>query len=135
MISNPILEEDNAPFTYIKKSSFEGWGLFASKDFVKGDVVIDYNTFESSWYIMPFENLSEEQIRKNWYIIIDDKHCFTNDKYSKFSYINHSRTPNCLWKINERLIIADININKDEELLIDYRLEQRPSRKDFPSWI
>ena len=131
----PFVEQDNAPFAYIKQSSIEGWGLFASKDFVEGEVVMDYNGFENSWYEMPFRDLTPEQIRKNWYIIIDNEYCVTNDNYSKFSYINHSRTPNCLWKVSEKLIVANKFINKDEELLIDYRLEQRPSRKDFPSWI
>ena len=67
--------------------------------------------------------------------MIDNEWCFTNNKYSKFSYINHSRDANCKWLVKEKLILADKNIDKDEELFIDYRLEERPNRVEFPNWI
>ena len=134
-LNKPLVEEDNAPYTYVKESSIEGFGLYASKDFVKGDLIIDYNLFAENWYNMKYTNLSEEQIRKNWYVMIDNENCITSDKYSKFSYINHSRTPNCFWDIGKRIIFADGDINTNEELFIDYRLEPRPNRIKFPDWI
>lgn len=130
-----IIEEDNAPDTYVKESSIEGWGLFASKDFKKGELIIDYNLFPENWYQMKYIDLTEEQIRKNWYVMIDNELCITSDKYSKFSYINHSRTPNCFWDIDKRIITANRDIQKGEELFIDYRLEPRPNRVKFPDWI
>jgi SET domain-containing protein len=135
MSENFLIEEDNAPDTYVKKSNVSGLGLYAIKDFRKGDVVFDYNHFEESWFKIKFEDLTEEQIGKNWYIMIDNEWCFTNNKYSKFSYINHSRDANCKWLVKEKLILADKNIDKDEELFIDYRLEERPNRVEFPNWI
>jgi len=130
-----IIEEDNAPDTYVKESSIEGYGLFASKDFNIGDLIIDYWMFPENWYEMKYVDLNEEQIRKNWYVMIDSENCITSDKFSKFSYINHSRKPNCTWDIENKKIFANQYIKKDEELFIDYRLEPIPNREKFPDWI
>jgi SET domain-containing protein len=130
-----IIEEDNALDAYVKESSIEGYGLFASKDFKKGELIVDYNLFPENWYEMKYVDLSEKQIRKNWYVMIDSESCITSDKFSKFSYINHSRNPNCFWDVDKGIIFADRDIQKDEELFIDYRLEPRPNRVKFPDWI
>lgn len=130
-----IVDNDDAPFTYVKESSVEGYGLFASKNLKKNDLVIDYRMFPKDWYKTRFIDLTEEQIRKNWYVMLNDEECITSDKWSKFSYINHSRTPNCDWFLNIHKIIANRDIKKDEELFIDYRLEPRPNRVSFPEWI
>jgi len=130
-----IIEQDDAPDTYVKESTTEGFGLYASKDFVKGDLIIDYKLFPENWYEMKYVDLSEKQIRKNWYVMIDNDNCITSDKFSKFSYINHSRNPNCFWDVDKGIIFADRDIQKDEELFIDYRLEPRPNGLEFPDWI
>lgn len=130
-----LVEDDNAPDTYVSKSSVEGYGLYSSKDFKKGEIVIDYNLFPESWYTLRYSELSQEQIRKNWYVMLDEEHCITSDKYSKFSYINHSRAPNCDWLVNDKIIVANIDISKGTELFIDYRLEPRPNRTSYPNWI
>ena len=52
-----IIEEDNAPDTYVKESSIEGYGLFASKDFKRGELIIDYNLFPENWYQMKYVDL------------------------------------------------------------------------------
>jgi len=129
------VEEDNGPDTYVKKSGVDGLGLFAAKDFNPGDVVVDYNLFPASWYKMKYTDLTEEQISRNAYIMIDSAHCLTNDKSSKFSFINHSREPNCDWIVRDRVIVAAKPIFQDEELFIDYRMEPRPNRVSYPSWI
>jgi hypothetical protein len=133
-MSAPI-DNDDAPFTYVKTSLVEGYGLFAAKDIKKNDLVIDYRMFPKDWRKLRFTELTEEQIRKNWYVMLNNEECITSDKFSKFSYINHSRTPNCDWVMNIHKIIANRDINKDEELFIDYRLEPRPNRVSFPEWI
>lgn len=130
-----LIDNDDAPFTYVKESNVEGYGLFAAKDIKKYDLVIDYRMFPKDWYKTRFVDLTEEQIKKNWYVMLDNEECITSDKYSKFSYINHSRTPNCDWIMNIHKIIANRDIKKDEELFIDYRLEPRPNRVSFPEWI
>jgi SET domain-containing protein len=130
-----IIDNDDAPFTYVKESSVEGYGLFAAKDIKKNDLVIDYRMFPKDWYKTRYIDLTEEQIRKNWYVMLNSEECITSDKWSKFSYINHSKTPNCEWVLNIHKIIANRDIKKDEELFIDYRLEPRPNRVSFPEWI
>ena len=135
MYDEIIIENDDAPDTIVKASFTEGWGLFAAKNFKKGETIINYNLFPESWYEMNYTDLSEEQIRKNWYVMINNERCITSDKWSKFSYINHSRKPNCLWLVSERLINADKDIEIGEELFIDYRLEPRPNGVEYPSWI
>jgi len=130
-----IIDNDDAPFTYVKTSTTEGLGLFAKEGIKKNDLVIDYRLFPRDWRKVLFTELSEEQIRKNWYVMLSNEECITSDKYSKFSYINHSREPNCDWVLSIHKIIANRDIKKDEELFIDYRLEPRPNRVHFPEWI
>jgi len=130
-----IIDNDDAPHTYVKESTVEGYGLFAAKDFIKHELVIDYRLFPRDWKKKLFTELSEEQIRKNWYVMLSDEECIASDKWSKFSYINHSREPNCAWVLSIHKIIANRDIKKDEELFIDYRLEPRPNRVCYPEWI
>jgi SET domain-containing protein len=130
-----IVEEDNAPDTYVNESSIEGYGLFASKDFKKEDLIIDYNLFPESWYELDYNDLSEDKIKRSRFVMINNNRCITSDKISKFGYINHSRNSNCKCIFEKRLVIADRDIKKDEELFIDYRLEPRPNHVKFPDWI
>jgi SET domain-containing protein len=95
-----IIEDDNAPDTKVKASFTEGWGLFASRDFKEGEVVV--------------ENINTNLV-------------------TKFNYINHSRKPNC--KYSDGLVITVRDIVEGAELFIDYRLEPRPNRTEYPSWI
>jgi SET domain-containing protein len=134
-MNNIIIDNDDGPYTYVKESSVEGLGLFARCDIKKDELVIDYRLFPRDWRKILFTDLSEEQIRKNWYVMLNDEECITSDKWSKFSYINHSREPNCDWVLSIHKIIANRDIKKDEELFIDYRLEPRPNRVSFPEWI
>jgi SET domain-containing protein len=130
-----VIDNDDAPFTYVKESNVEGYGLFAAKNIKRGDLVIDYRMFPKDWKKLKYTELSPEQIKKNWYVMLNDEECLASDKRSKFSYINHNRTPNCDWFLNIHKIVANKDIKKDEELFIDYRLEPRPNRVPFPEWI
>lgn len=130
-----VVEIDNGPFTYIKESSVSGCGLFASKNFKKGEVVIDDNPYASNFYKIKWNDLTPNQYNKNWLVPLNEIFCFTNDKSCKFHYLNHSRTPNCDWHIKQLIIVANKNIQQDEELFIDYRLEYRPNRSKYPEWI
>jgi SET domain-containing protein len=135
ILDDIIIQDDNAPHTKVKASFTHGWGLFAGKPFQMGEVVIDYNLFPESWYETRYDQLSQTQIDYNWYIRIDDERCMTSDRWSKFSYINHSRRPNCDWFPDKKVIVAHRYIEEGEELFIDYRLEPRPNRFEYPSWI
>ena len=45
---------------------------------------------------------------------------------TKYSFINHNRTPNLIIKYNPLRIESFKNILKDEELTLDYRKEPLP---------
>ena len=113
-----VVEIDNGPFTYIKESSVSGYGLYASKSFQKGEVVIDDNPYISKFYKLKWQELTPNQYNKNWLLPLDEEYCMTMDLTNKLHYINHSRTPNCDWHIKELLIVANKDIQQDEELLI-----------------
>lgn len=112
------VEEDNGPDTYVKKSGVDGLGLFAAKDFNPGDVVVDYNLFPVNACAM-----------------LDNELKPVNNKRSKFSFINHSREPNCDWIVRDRVIVAAKPIFQNEELFIDYRMEPSFTTASSPSWI
>lgn len=126
---------DNAPNCYVMSSRLHGMGLYAGKDFVKGEIVLDMTPYIKEFYKIRYDQLNEYQISRNWYIQEDEEHCLTFDRFSKFGYINHSRNPSADWMIYEYLIIAKRRIKRDEEITIDYRNEQRSTRKSWPDWI
>lgn len=126
---------DNAPDCYVMTSELHGMGLYSSKNFKKGDIVIDMRPYKKEFYKLKYSQLNTYQISRNWHINIDDEHCLTFDRFSKFAYINHSRLPNCHWNINEYTITANQTIKRDQEITIDYRLKQRPTRTSWPEWI
>lgn len=126
---------DNAPDCYVMSSKLHGMGLYASKNFKKGEVIVDMTPYIKEFYKIRYDHLNEYQISRNWHVQLDEEHCLTFDRFSKFCYINHSRTPSTDWLILEYLIIANKNIKHDEEITIDYRNEQRPTRKSWPDWV
>lgn len=130
-----MVDIDNAPDTYIRSSSIEGQGLFASKDFKEGDIILDYRPWIETFIKTEWRFLNQYQIDHNWFIPVDDDYCLTSDLSSKIYYVNHSKEPNGNWFIKDLLIIANKDIKKDEEITIDYRLEYRPTRKCWPAWI
>jgi SET domain-containing protein len=129
------VEEDNAQGAYIGRSVISGYGLFAKDCILKDEIVLDYRPFYNSFYKIKYSDLTEQQINKNWHIPLCNEYCLTNDRTNKIHYINHSRTPNCSWYIEDFIIKAARDIMKDEELLIDYRKESRPNRTAWPDWI
>lgn len=130
----PLVEDDNAPDTYVSLSGTHGCGLFANKKFSSGEIIVDYNLFGDSWKEIDYFDLSEEAIERGWFLVIEDSLCITTEKYSKLSYINHSRDPNCVWLRERRMICAAFTINRDTELFIDYRLEPLPPGANTPNW-
>ena len=129
------IDIDNAPLTYVGDSLIEGKGLFALNGFIKGDIILDYTPFKETFIKTLWKDLTKYQTNHNWMIPIDDEYCLTSDPVSKIHYVNHSRTPNGDWQIDNMLILAAKDILKDEEIFIDYRLEYRPTRIKWPEWI
>ena len=121
--------------TYVKKSNISGYGLFTKTFIPKETIILDFRNKQYCWYELPVSNLTPYQISHNWYVMIDEYYCKTTDIISEITFMNHSRTPNCDWKVEDLYIITNKNIDKDEELVIDYRLEKRNNRTSLPLWI
>lgn len=130
----PLVEDDNAPDTYVSLSGTHGYGLFANKKFSSGEIIIDYNLFGDHYREADYFDLPQEIIDRGWFLIIEGSRCLTTDTSSKFSYINHSRDPNCVWLRERRMICAAFTINRDTEVFIDYRLEPLPPGAKTPMW-
>lgn len=117
---------DNAPNCYIDYSNIQGFGLFAGRDFEKGELVLDYSINCDRYRICLFSDLTKEQLDNEKFIGISEKLCITTSEESKFSYVNHSRTPSCVCDYQTFEITAAREIQKGEEITIDYRKEPRP---------
>jgi hypothetical protein len=129
------IDIDNAPLTYIGHSPIAGFGVFAEIPFLKGEIILDYRPFIDTFYKIKWSDLTEYQTSHNWMIPINDEYCLTSDPVSKIHYFNHNQNPNCEWNIKEGIIKAARYIPLNEELTIDYRVEYRPNRQNFPNWI
>jgi len=134
-VSEVVIELDNAPDTHVRISRVDGHGLFASRDFMKGEVVVDYGMFGEFWYEISYSELTLEKIDKSRFVMIDENRCITSDKISKFGYLNHSRNPNCYCDFKNKKVISLENIEKDEEIFINYYDEYLGKNVNIPEWI
>lgn len=103
----------------VKTSKIHGRGVFADRDFKKGEVVIKYRL--KLLTKGEFANLTEK-----------DKHftSFQNGKYWFFPsperYVNHSCRPNTNPNLKNKSDFAVRNIKKGEEITTDYRKDNVP---------
>ena len=105
----------------IKKSKISGRGVFAARNFKKGEVVLD-------WRDSPV--LTSEQLTK----LPEDEKKFVYYGYEKpilvnppARFVNHSCSPNTF--IKDYRGIAKKDIKKGEEITEDYSLEHNPNFK------
>jgi hypothetical protein len=134
-VSDVVIELNNAPDTYVGISNVDGRGLFTSRDFMEGEVIIDYGMFAEFWYEIPYSELTLEKIDKSRFVMIDKDRCITSDKISKFGYVNHSQNPNCYCDFERKKVISIKNIRKDEEIFINYCDEYLDKNVKIPEWI
>lgn len=92
--------------TVVRPSPIHGRGLFALRDFAKGEVVEEV-TATIVWG-EPRSRFAV-QWRKQWYNL-------TN----KSKYLNHSWEPNCVLDLSKAVVKAIRPIHKGEELTIRY---------------
>lgn len=119
---------DNILFTEISKSNIHGFGLFAKKDFKIGEIIciLDGQTMDWDFYdeLCKKIDLKEYQnyIFMEWNVLSQNT-LLVRAFRTKYSYINHSKTPNVALKYNPLRIEAIRNIKNNEEILIDYSKE------------
>ena len=103
----------------VKESKIHGKGVFANRNFKKGEVVIKYN----------LKSLTEQEFRN---LPESEKHftSFEDGKYWLFSsperYVNHSCEPNTNPNLKEKYDFATKDIRKGDEITSDYTKDNVP---------
>ena len=111
---------DNLKYTYISKSIIHGNGLFASENLPK-DIVL--GVLDGQY--IKWDLHKEYDFTLEWNAITKDT-LLVRPYRTKYSFINHSRTPNLEIQYNPLSIKTLRNILKNEELTLDYRKEPLP---------
>lgn len=134
---------DNIDSTKIDQSGIHGFGLFATSTIEAGTVLcaLDGQVIERKHYA-EIEDLVSPLIskyRKFFFMecnYLEDDRLLIRNIRTKYSYINHSRTPNTELMFDPMRVVALVRIWPDEELTIDYRKEplteaylRRPDKK------
>ncbi|MFA7253076.1 MAG: SET domain-containing protein-lysine N-methyltransferase [Patescibacteria group bacterium] len=92
---------------YVKKSPIDGMGVFAARDFKKGETILKWDTSET---------LTEEQVKdlsnvyKKYVYLIDGKYTV---QQVPARYVNHSRDPNTTVINFSDVAIKDIKKNNE----------------------
>ncbi|MCT7586689.1 SET domain-containing protein-lysine N-methyltransferase [Aliarcobacter butzleri] len=127
IINNTI---DNINFSYIKKSKIHGFGLFSRINIHENTILGNLDGQVISWekYDDLERNISNDIIKyKNYFFMewnaLNTKTLLVRSLRTKYSYINHSYTPNLKIEYNPIRIITLRKIKKDEELTLDYTKE------------
>ena len=94
---------------HVGKSNIHGRGLFTTDSLNEGDIIgVSHVTYERVWYqVFPIG-----------------------------IFYNHSKNPNCIIKVedNLNLLITNRDIEKDEELTVDYT-KQLHLEQPMEDWI
>jgi hypothetical protein len=128
---------DNICCSEIRPSSIHGLGLFATTSIPAGTIlgvldgqVMSWDDYDRivdshaadvpedarSYFFMEWNALSEDTL-------------LVRPFRTKYSYINHSRTPNLRLARHPLRVVTLRDVNEGEELLLDYRDE--PLRKEY----
>lgn len=123
---------DNIKNTEIAKSDLHGNGLFATADINADEVLTTLDGQYISWEQYKDINkqfdkdFNDEKLKDTifmeWNAINKDL-LLVRAFRTKYSFINHSRTPNAIILQNPLRVATLNNIKKGEEILLDYRKE------------
>jgi len=127
---------DNILFSQIEKSNIHGFGLFSNKNIHKDTIigilngqVIDWNEYDSISKILEDKlNIAKNYIFMEWNAL-NENTLLVRPFRTKYSFINHSYTPNLEIKYNPIRVVTIKNISKKEEFTLDYLKE--PLRKEY----
>lgn len=102
---------------FVSTSALQGKGVFASKNFANGEVVLE---IDDSHVVFDEEKLTKEQHEFDL-DYLDDKTVIMQEPEK---YINHSCDPNTYVKTEsgKRYVRAMRNIEQDEEITYDYSI-------------
>lgn len=119
---------DNIDHTTIQKSDIHGYGLVATKNIDKGDVlcildgqIVSWNSYNDIASTNPFGKFND-YLFMEWNAL-DYNVLMVRPFRTKYSFINHSRAPNLTLRRYPVVVLALHSINAGEELTLDYRNE------------
>ncbi len=119
-----LLEKDFEEFVYVKESGIHGKGLFSSVKIEEGETIMVIK----GEVISGDECERREDEEDNVYIFWNGDDCYIDTAMtSKIKYINHKCDYNCEVLDNDEtslLLVADRDIEPNEELTIDYGYEE-----------
>lgn len=121
---------DNIPLGTIAPSPIHGYGLFAVVDIPKGTILCKLDGQIISWekyeeivaFFAPKVSDLKDYFFMEWNAISEDM-LLVRPFRTKYSFINHSRTPNLKILRETMTVVAIQNIKAGQELLLDYRDE------------
>ena len=105
----------------VKKSKIQGKGVFAGRNFRKGETVMEWDTS----IVLIESDARKIPLKKRKYLVSYDGMYILTQSPEK--YLNHSCMPNTMEK--SHCDIALRNIRKGEELTTDYSLNAPPHIK------
>lgn len=124
---------NNIENTIISSSTIHGYGLFALEYIRKNTILclLDGQIMPWSRYHEIGEMLANQTGNLKDYFFMEwnalNKHTLlVRPLRTKYSYINHSRTPNTEILYNPIRVVATKDINPQDELTLDYRKEALP---------
>jgi len=124
---------DNIPLGILKKSLIHGIGLFSIKNICKGERLCILSgqllTLSQHKEIQRVYTLNNEQLKAYFFMEynhVSETLVLARPLRTKYSYINHSRSPSLTLDNNDFSIRALRNISINEEFTLDYRKEPLP---------
>ena len=122
--SDPINVVDNIEGTRISSSSIHGYGLFAERVIERGVMLA-----ELDGQIVSYDLNFRAKNFMEWNALTGDR-ILVRPYRTKYSFINHSRDPNCRVRVDCHKAIVILESTTDippgAELLLDYRNEALP---------
>lgn len=126
---------DNAPKCEVYKSGIDNYGLFAKELILQSEQIIDFS-FPNFYQEIRYDEQSDDFLMDGKFIGISEQICLTSDYSTKFATVNHSRNPSAVVDLEKRKVFALRDIQPNEEITIDYRLEPMPERvKQLYLWL
>ena len=111
---------DNIKFSKIAESKIHGKGLFATQKIKKNTKLGYLDGQVVSW---KFHKKYQNEVEWN---ALDEETLMVRSYRTKYSFINHSKTPNLEIKYFPLRIETIEDIEPNEELTLDYRKEKLP---------
>lgn len=127
---------DNICFSFIQQSKIHGFGLFSTKDISQNTIlgILDGQIIDWNKYDEIVKNIETNIYSyKNYFFMewnaLNENTLLIRPFRTKYSYINHSYTPNLKIEYNPLRIMTIKDIKENEEFTLDYSKE--PLKKDY----